>query len=183
MVGFLKSRTAKLQPTTALQSKVLVHSQPIAMSNSTCSTYSIASITTLSPIPSHMPKKLWVARPGAIISVNSMYEVLVSAREHSTRFTICREGCVHIAARYTDACDMLGTKAVRWMHAMFVTGRAAVLRSDRAAAWGLNSPRVRDNQCDPDVPLELLREEGFMDENGNLWPGIQGFITWCFPVA
>ncbi len=50
------------------------------------------------------------------------------------------EGCVHIVASGTDACDMLGTMAVRWMHAMLVTGRDAVLRSDRAAAWGLIRP-------------------------------------------
>ncbi len=80
-----------------------------------------------------MPKKLWATRPGARISVKSIHEVLVSAREHSTRFMIRGEGCVHIVASGTDACDMLRTMAVRWMHAMFVTGRDAVLRSDRAA--------------------------------------------------
>ncbi len=108
-------------------------------------------------MPSHMPKTLWTTRPGARISLNFIDEVLVSAREHCTRFIIRGEGCVHIAASYTDACDMVGTMAVRWMHAMFETGRNAVLRIDRAAAWGLNSPHVRDKKCDPDVPLELLR--------------------------
>ncbi len=56
------------------------------------------------------------------------------------------------------------------MHAMFVTGRDAVLRSDRAAAWGLNSPRVRDNQYDLDVILNFLRVDALMYENGNFMP-------------
>ncbi len=93
------------------------------------------------------------------------------------------EGCVHIVASGFDACDMLGTMAVRWMHAMFVTGRDAVLRSDRAAAWGLNSPQVRDNQCDSDVPLELLPVDALMYEDAIFWrnlPGILGFIPSFF---
>ncbi len=81
-----------------------------------------------------MPKKLFATRPGARISVNSIHEVLVSAPDHFTRFMIRCEGCVHIVASGFDERDMLGTMAVRWMHAMFVAGRDAVLRSDRAAA-------------------------------------------------
>ncbi len=106
-------------------------------------------------MPLRLSKKLWVTHPGARISVNSIDEVLVAAYEHNNRFTIRGEGCMHISASYTDACDMLETMAVLWMHAMLVIGRNAELRSDWAVAWGLNSPRVRDNQCDP-VPLKFF---------------------------
>ncbi len=94
------------------------------------------------------------------------------------------DSCVHITASYADACDMLGTIAVRWMHAIFVTGRNAMLRSDRAAALGFNLPRVRNDQCDPDVPLEILRVDALMYENGNflakfsMYPGFHN-MAFC----
>ncbi len=90
---------------------------------------------------------------------------------------------MHFATRYTDACDMLGTMAVSWMHAIFVKGRDAVLRSDRVAALGLNSHHVRHNQCDPEVPLELLRVDALMYENGNFmakFAGCPGFHNGAF---
>ncbi len=126
-------------------------------------------------MPSHMPKKVWANRSCARISVNSIHEVLVSAREHSTRFMVRGEGCVHIAATYTGGCNMLGTMAVRWIHAMFVTGLNAVVRRDRAAAWALNSPLVRDNQYDPDVPLETGSIHALMYENGNFMAKFAGY--------
>ncbi len=66
---------------------------------------------------------------------------------------------------------------------MFATGRDAVLRSDRAAAWGLNSPHVRNRQCDSDVALELLPIDALMYEDGNIlakFAGYPGFHTIVF---
>ncbi len=69
-----------------------------------------------------------IVRPRAIISVNSIHEVLVSAGEHYTRFMIRGEGCVHIAASSTDACDMA------WDHGRALDARNVRNRPQRSAA-------------------------------------------------